>query len=277
MSSTPENSKPTFTELEKRQKELDARSKELDRREAEQRRLEADHARIAGPEKNFPPLPNCCPLKPCFYQAIDVDISPHHRPIVTLGFRLWLAYSIIIAINFVGAIIYFAASNATNGGPLFGMAIFALLICPPASYVGWFRPLYKAFKTNSSFNFFTFFFIMFAQLIVIFLQSMAFFNMGTVGLLYALAVAHTGWLCALMFLILLGFVAVGGGMCYLLLKVHGVFRNSGATFQQAKYEFMTGVASDPTMRTVAAEAALGTFGQNAGANNQSQPQTTGKY
>jgi len=39
---------------------------------------------------NFPPLPSGCPVQPCFYQDISVDIPLEFQKVVRTIYYLWL-------------------------------------------------------------------------------------------------------------------------------------------------------------------------------------------
>lgn len=72
------------TELQRRQEELERKAEELARREAELR------AGSAGRRNNWPPLPAFCPVQPCFYQDINVDIPLEFQRIVRHLYHLWM-------------------------------------------------------------------------------------------------------------------------------------------------------------------------------------------
>lgn len=76
----------TVSQLEKqrRQEELERKAEELARREAELR------AGSAGRRNNWPPLPAFCPVQPCFYQDINVDIPLEFQRIVRHLYHLWM-------------------------------------------------------------------------------------------------------------------------------------------------------------------------------------------
>uniref|UniRef100_A0A8C6UUT3 Secretory carrier-associated membrane protein n=1 Tax=Neogobius melanostomus TaxID=47308 RepID=A0A8C6UUT3_9GOBI len=107
----------------------------------------------------LPPLPGFLPVKPCFYQDFD-EIPEQHRSMCKKMYHLWMLNGATLAVNLIGCFAWmFAGGGVTN----FGLSIIWLIMFTPCSYVCWFRPLYKAFKNDSSFNFMAFFFVFMAQ------------------------------------------------------------------------------------------------------------------
>ncbi|XP_032325228.1 secretory carrier-associated membrane protein 5 isoform X2 [Camelus ferus] len=123
---------------------------------------------MAEKVNNFPPLPKFIPLKPCFYQDFEADIPPQHLSMTKRLYYLWMLNSVTLAVNLVGCLAWLiGGGGATN----FGLAFLWLILFTPCSYVCWFRPIYKAFKTDSSFSFMAFFFTFMAQLVISIIQA----------------------------------------------------------------------------------------------------------
>ncbi|XP_008405495.1 secretory carrier-associated membrane protein 4 isoform X2 [Poecilia reticulata] len=127
---------------------------------------------------NFPPLPKFLRLKPCFYQNIDEEIPAPHTQLVQRVYKLWMMYSATLCINVISCIAWWAGGGSAAN---FGFSLLWLLLFSPCSYTCWFRPLYKAFRADSSFNFMAFFFIFFLQCVLTVIQAIGISGWGTWG------------------------------------------------------------------------------------------------
>ncbi|XP_026565722.1 secretory carrier-associated membrane protein 5 [Pseudonaja textilis] len=147
---------------------------------------------------NFPPLPRFIPLKPCFYQDFDEEIPPLHRTTVKRLYYLWMLNSITLAVNLIGCLAWLIGGG---GAVNFGLAILWLILFTPCSYVCWFRPIYKAFKTDSSFSFMAFFFTFMAQLVISIIQAVGIPGWGVCGWIAAISFFGTNVGAAVVMLI----------------------------------------------------------------------------
>ncbi|XP_067328521.1 secretory carrier-associated membrane protein 3-like isoform X2 [Anolis sagrei] len=251
---TQDSTAAATAELLKRQEELNRKAEELDRRERE-----LQNAALGGGAarpNNWPPLPSFCPVKPCFYQDIPVEIPVESQKTVTTMYYLWMASIVTLFFNFLASLALFCVD--TSGGSGFGLSILWTLIFTPCSFLCWYRPMYKAFKSDSSFNFFVFFFIFFAQDVVFVLQAIGIPGWGFSGWIVSLSALklNTG-VAVLMMLVATQFTAVAGLGIIMLKRIHSLYRRTGASFQKAQEEFAAGVFSNQAVRTAAANAAAG--------------------
>ncbi|NWZ68699.1 SCAM3 protein, partial [Acrocephalus arundinaceus] len=241
-------------ELLKRQEELNRKAEELDRRERE-----LQNAALGGSQtrlNNWPPLPSFCPVKPCFYQDIPVEIPADFQKTVTTMYYLWMASTITLFLNFLSSLAWFCVDPSSGSG--FGLSILWALLYTPCSFVCWYRPMYKAFRSDSSFNFFVFFFVFFAQNVMYVLQAIGIPNWGFSGWILSLIALRTNTAVAvMMILVSLSFTAVAVLGIIMLKKIHSLYRRTGASFQKAQEEFAAGVFSNQAVRTAAANAAAG--------------------
>lgn len=250
-------------DLRRRQEELERKAAELQRREDEiQRNMQFQG--LTARRHNFPPLPSACPVQPCFYQDISVEIPVEFQKIVKTIYYLWLAYVGIMLLNVFGALAYFVASiqygmSNSSSGVVFGLSLFYAFLFTPCSYVCWFRPLYKAFRSDSSFNFFMFFFVFFFQFCVTVIQSLGIDNWGTVGFINSLGMFKygAGASVAGVMMIIIGvmFAAIAFLDMIMLIKVHRIYRNTGASFAKAQQEFAQDVIGNRTIQRAAGNLA----------------------
>ncbi|KAA8592702.1 hypothetical protein FQN60_018157 [Etheostoma spectabile] len=212
-------------ELLKRQEELEKKAAELDRRERELQ----SHGAAGGRKNNWPPLPEKLPVGPCFYHDITVDIPVEFQKTVKIMYNLWM---------------------------YFGLAMLWFLLFTPCSFVCWYRPLYGAFRSDSSFRFFVFFFVYICQFGVHVLQTIGITGWGTCGWIAALTGLNTSIPVGIIMLLIAAlFTALSVGSLIMFKKVHALYRTTGASFEKAQQEFATGVMSNKTVQTAAANAA----------------------
>uniref|UniRef100_A0A8C9RQM7 Secretory carrier-associated membrane protein n=1 Tax=Scleropages formosus TaxID=113540 RepID=A0A8C9RQM7_SCLFO len=127
---------------------------------------------------NFPPLPAILPVKPCFYQNVEEEIPAQHQQLVRRVYNLWILYSVTLCVNVVSCVAWWAGGGS---GVNFGLALLWLLLFSPCSYICWFRPLYKAFRADSSFNFMVFFYVFFLQCVLVVIQAVGISGWGASG------------------------------------------------------------------------------------------------
>lgn len=248
-------------ELQKRQEELEKKAAELQARE-EALRGAAFNARA----NNWPPLPEKCCVAPCFYQDIGVDIPLEFQKIVRTVYYLWIFYVLVLVLNFLGGL---AVLVKMGGAAHFGFSILYLVLFAPLSFLCWFRPLYKAFRSDSSFNFMVFFFVFFVQLIVSVIYAVGIGTTGASGFVVAIdAFSNSIPLGIFLTIVATGHAVNAAWSGIMLLRVHRLYRSTGASFAKAQQEFTAGVLRNEHVQgaaaNVAAEAARTAVQQNLG-------------
>ncbi|CAH1377778.1 hypothetical protein MTP99_019192 [Tenebrio molitor] len=245
-------------ELQRRQEELERKEEELARREEEMRQSSYNVRR-----NNWPPLPEQCCFQPCFYQDIQVDIPLEFQKIVRHLYYLWIFHGIIMLLNVLGGIIL-------TDFMIIGLGILYTLLFTPFSYLCWFRPAYKAFRSDSSFNFMVFFFIFFFQFVVTTIQAIGIPGSGTIGVITAIGTFdNNAWSIIkgiLALIVAAGFGCAAAGDLFLITKIHRMYRSTGASLAKAQQEFTTEFLRNQHVRSaasnVAAAAVQSQFSQN---------------
>jgi len=270
--------------------DLRARQAELDRKEAELRRREQqlNNGGVAR-EKNWPPLPEWSPVKPCIYHSIDVEIPQDFQGTVRKMYHIWLAYVGLLAVNSLVFLLVLFIPNSKSGndpkptetptipddngtqsrsrrdvsekcgtGNEMYMLWFSLVwfaVFAPASVL-WYRAIYKAFRDDSSFQFFLFFFIYFFQLIFHIIQAIGANDMGFGGWIQVFTFMGCNVISGILMLVpAVGFTGCAVICVMQMIKIHDIYRSSGKTLGDAQKEWATGVMSNPTVQGYAQEAA----------------------
>lgn len=245
--------------LLRQQEELDRKAAELERKERE---LQNTAANLHVKDNNWPPLPSWCPVKPCFYQDFATEIPADYQRICKMLYYLWMLHSVTLFLNLLACLAWFTSDAAK--GTAFGLSILWFLIFTPCAFLCWYRPIYKAFRSDNSFSFFVFFFVFFCQIGIYFIQLIGLPNLGTSGWLAALSTMKNGPLAVtvIMMVVAVFFTLCAGLSLFLLQRVHALYRRTGASFQQAQEEFSHGIFSSRTFRNAASTAARGNFRGN---------------
>lgn len=178
--------------------------------------------------------------------------------------------AVTLFLNIFGCLAWFCVDPAR--GVDFGLSILWFLLFTPCSFVCWYRPLYGAFRSDSSFRFFVFFFVYICQFAVHVLQAAGFHNWGNCGWISSLTGLNQNIPVGIMMIIIAALFTASAVISLVMFKkVHGLYRTTGASFEKAQQEFATGVMSNKTVQTAAANAAstaATSAAQNAFKGNQ---------
>ncbi|XP_057861570.1 secretory carrier-associated membrane protein 2 isoform X2 [Cryptomeria japonica] len=138
-------------DIKKKEKELQAKEAELKRREQDLKRREEAAARagIVIEEKNWPPF------FPIIHHDITREIPTHLQRLQYTAFATWLGITLCLVWNFIAVTIAWVRGY---GVKIWFLAIIYLLSGVPGAYVLWYRPLYRAMRTESALKFGRFFF-----------------------------------------------------------------------------------------------------------------------
>ncbi|KAL1325136.1 hypothetical protein HN51_035233 [Arachis hypogaea] len=137
-------------DIKAKEKELKAREADLKRREQEIKRREdaISRAGIVIEEKNWPPF------FPIIHHDIANEIPIHLQRTQYLAFSTWLGLVLCLTWNIVAVT---TAWIKGEGPTIWFLAIIYFISGVPGSYVLWYRPLYRAMRTDSALKFGWFF------------------------------------------------------------------------------------------------------------------------
>ncbi|XP_061349541.1 secretory carrier-associated membrane protein 1-like isoform X2 [Gastrolobium bilobum] len=145
-------------DVKTKEKELQARESELKRREQELKRREDAIARagIVVEDKNWPPF------LPIIHHDIANEIPIHLQRMQYVAFTTWLGMILCLVWNILAVTIAWIKGE---GPTIWFLAIIYFISGAPGSYVLWYRPLYRAMRTDSALKF-SWFFLFYALHIV---------------------------------------------------------------------------------------------------------------
>ncbi|KAJ8754289.1 hypothetical protein K2173_002740 [Erythroxylum novogranatense] len=140
----------TMSDSKKKERELANWEAELKRREQEIKRREDAVSKAGVPvdDRNWPPF------FPIIHHDIANEIPIHAQRLQYLAFASWLGIVLCLSYNVIAVMVCWIKGG---GVKIFLLStIYALLGCP-LSYVLWYRPLYRAMRTDSALKFGWFF------------------------------------------------------------------------------------------------------------------------
>ncbi|KAL0371943.1 UNVERIFIED_CONTAM: Secretory carrier-associated membrane protein 4 [Sesamum calycinum] len=140
----------TMNDPRKKEKELATWEADLSRREREIKRREDAVAGAGVPvdDKNWPP---CFPI---IHHDIANEIPVPAQRLQYLAFASWLGIVLCLVFNVIAITVCWIRGG---GVKIFFLAIIYSLLGCPLSYVLWYRPLYRAMRTDSALKFSWFF------------------------------------------------------------------------------------------------------------------------
>ncbi|XP_058084001.1 secretory carrier-associated membrane protein 3-like [Magnolia sinica] len=140
----------TTKDLKKKEKELKTKEAELNKREQDLKRREEAAARagIVIEEKNWPPF------FPIIHHDIANEIPIHLQRIQYFAFATFLGLIICLLWNIIAVTLAWIRGE---GVTIWFLAIIYFISGVPGGYVLWYRPLYRAMRTDSALKFGWFF------------------------------------------------------------------------------------------------------------------------
>ncbi|XP_034640179.1 secretory carrier-associated membrane protein 2 isoform X2 [Trachemys scripta elegans] len=237
--------------LLQQQEELERKAAELERKERE---LQNNAAAFNPRQNNWPPFPKKCPIKPCFYQDFSADIPADYQRICKMLYYLWMFHSVTLLLNLLACLAWF--TDKPQRGVDFGLSILWFILFTPCAFLCWYRPIYKAFRSDSSFSFFVFFFVFFCQIAIYIVQAVGIPGWGDSGWIAALDETRNNWAVSIVMMVVAAFFTLCAVLSLFLLKrVHSLYRRTGASFQRAQEEFSHGILTNRNFQNAAAGAA----------------------
>ncbi|KVH95133.1 SCAMP-like protein, partial [Cynara cardunculus var. scolymus] len=140
----------SMNDPKKKEKELSNWEADLKRRERDIKRREEAVAGAGIPtdDRNWPPF------FPIIHHDITNEIPVHAQKLQYLAFASWLGIVLCLTFNVVAVTVCWIKGG---GVKIFFLATIYALLGIPLSYVLWYRPLYRAMRTDSAFKFGWFF------------------------------------------------------------------------------------------------------------------------
>ncbi|CAN6546503.1 unnamed protein product [Malus baccata var. baccata] len=211
-------------DLKKRERELQAKEAELRKREEIVKRKEAAAAPgIVLEDKNWPPF------FPIIHHDIANEIPIHLQRLQYVAFTTWLGIVLCLFWNIIAVT---TAWIKGDGVKIWFLAIIYFIAGAPGSYVLWYRPLYRTFRSESALKygwFFMFYMLHIGFCIFAAVAPPIFFNgKSLTGILAAIDVLSDHALVGIFYFIGFGMFCLEAVLSvWVIQQVYMYFRGSG--------------------------------------------------
>uniref|UniRef100_A0A5B6ZGI3 Secretory carrier-associated membrane protein n=1 Tax=Davidia involucrata TaxID=16924 RepID=A0A5B6ZGI3_DAVIN len=219
-------------DLRMKEKELQAKEAELRRREQELKRREdaVSRAGIVIEEKNWPPF------FPIIHHDIGNEIPIHLQKVQYVAFTTFLGLVLCLLWNIVAVT---TAWIKGEGPTIWFLAIIYFISGVPGAYVLWYRPLYRAMRTDSALKFGWFFLFYLLHIGFCILAAVAppiiFKGKSLAGILAAIDVLGDHALVGIFYFIGFGLFCVESLLSiWVIQQVYLYFRGSGKTAEMKR-------------------------------------------
>ncbi|CAL9042391.1 unnamed protein product [Musa banksii] len=212
-------------DLKKKERELQAREAELNKREKELKRKEeaAAQAGVVIDEKNWPRF------FPIIHHDIANEIPIHLQRLQYLAFASLLGLTACLFWNIIAVT---TAWIKGEGVKIWLLAIIYFISGVPGAYVLWYRPLYRAMRTESALNFGWFFLFYLLHIAFVIYSAVAppifFKGKSLTGILPAVDLISSKALVAIFYFVGFGLFCLEALLSiWVIQQVYMYFRGSG--------------------------------------------------
>lgn len=219
-------------DLKKLEKELKAKEAELKKREQELKRREDAVARagVVIEEKNWPPF------FPIIHHDIANEIPIHLQKLQYVAFTTFLGLVGCLLWNIVAVTLAWIKGE---GPTIWFLAIIYFISGVPGAYVLWYRPLYRAMRTDSALKFGWFFLCYMFHIGFCIVAAVAppifFKGKSLTGILPAIEVLSSNALVGIFYFIGFAFFAIESLISiWVIQQVYMYFRGSGKAAEMKK-------------------------------------------
>lgn len=186
------------------------------------------------------------------------DIEASHRALVRQLYGAWWLTIASLTMNLVGTLcILIAGINGQD----FGIAVMYFFVITVLSFFLWYRPVYTAFRRDSSFYFWLYFFFGGWHVLFCLYMWLGFETTGGAGIINAVLLFNNdkqaeGIVCIVSMLFWFATAVMNAILFY---KVYRHYRSKGHSFQEARNQATTAAVQSDVVRSAGAAAGTAAF------------------